>query len=184
MRHTGADAGDDAVLDAALARAGMLRACSIAELFEAAETVGRMRVSARSKLAVVTNAGGPGVVAADAAAAHGVGLAGAPVDLGGDATAPRYIAALRSALAESAEQTVLLVHAPSGVVAAQDIAEACKAEAASSGRVLACWMGEEKSRRGAAALREAGVPVYETPEGAVQAFAYMQRHRRNQEALH
>jgi acetyltransferase len=184
MRHTGADAGDDAVFDAALARAGMLRAYSIAELFEAAETVGRMRVSARSKLAVVTNAGGPGVVAADAAAARGVGLAGTPVDLGGDATAPRYIAALRTALAESAEQTVLLVHAPSGVVAAQDIAEACKAEAASSGRVLGCWMGEEKSRRGAAALREAGVPAYETPEGAVQAFAYMQRHRRNQEALH
>jgi acetyltransferase len=182
-RHTGADAGEDAVFDAALARAGMLRAYSIAELFEAAETLARMRVPARSKLAIVTNAGGPGVIAADAAEARGVGLAGPPADIGGDAKAARYAAALRSALAESAEQTLLLVHAPSGVVAAQDVAEACKPEAAGSGRVLACWMGGEKSRRGAAPLREAGIPVYETPEGAVQAFAHMHHHRRNQEAL-
>jgi len=183
MLHTRAEAGDDAVFDAALARAGMLRAFSVAELFEAAEALGRMRVPARSRLAILTNAGGPGVVAADAAAASGVGLAGPPVDLGGDATAPRYLAALRSALAASAEDTVLLIHAPSGVVAARDISAACKEEAAGSGRVLACWMGGDRSRRGAAPLREAGVPVYEMPEGAVQAFAHMHHHRRHQEAL-
>ena len=183
LRHTGTDAGDDEVFDAALARAGMLRAYTVAELFEAAETLGRMRTAGQSKLVILTNAGGPGVVAADTAAARGAELAGAPVDLGGDAGALRYAAALRSALAESPRHTLLLIHAPSGVVAAEAIAEACRAEAADSGRVLACWLGGDRARRGASPLREAGVPVYETPEAAVQAFVHMHDYRRHQEAL-
>lgn len=183
QRHTGTDAGDDEVFDAVLARAGMLRAYTIAELFEAAETLGRMRAAGQSKLAILTNAGGPGVIAADTAAARGVELAGAPVDLGGEAAAPRYAAALRSALAESPRHTLLLIHAPSGVVAAEAVAEACTAEAADSGRVLACWLGGERARRGASPLRAAGVPVYETPEAAVQAFVHMHDYRRHQEAL-
>jgi acetyltransferase len=183
MGHTGADSGDDQVFDAAVARAGMLRAYSIGELFEAAEALGRMRAAARSKLFILTNAGGPGVVAADAASARGTALARAPIDLGGDAGAPQYAAALRDALAESAHDTVLLIHAPSGVVAAEAVAGACTSDAADSGRVLACWMGGERARRGAGPLRKAGVPVYETPEAAVQAFVHMHHYRMHQEAL-
>ena len=183
MRHTGAHAGDDEVFNAALARAGMVRAYSIGELFEAAETLGRKGASRGRKLAILTNAGGPGVIAVDAAAASGIRLAGAPVDLGGDAGAEKYAAALRSAIDDSAEHALLLIHGPSGVVAAEAVAEACKADAATSGRVLACFMGGELARNGASALRGAGVPVYETPEAAVLALAHMHRYRRHQEAL-
>ena len=183
LHHTGAEAGDDPVFDAAVTRAGMLRVDTIAELFEAAQVLGGMRASGQSRLAIITNAGGPGVIAADAAAARGVRLTGAPVDLGGDAGASRYAAALGATLAESPRDTVLLIHAPSGVVEAQVIAEACKDEAAASGRVLACWMGGERSRTGARPLRDAGVAVYETPEAAVRAFAHMHHYRRHQEAL-
>lgn len=182
QRHTGADAGDDEVFEAAIVRAGMLRVYTIAELFEAAEVLGP--VGGGSKLAIVTNAGGPGVIAADAAAARGAALAGTPVDLGGDATARRYAEAVRAALAESAAQnTLLLIHAPSAVVAPDAVAEACVPEIAGSGRVLACWMGGERARDGARPLREGGTPVYETPEAAVLAFVHMHRYRQSQEAL-
>jgi acetyltransferase len=183
MRHTGAHPGDDDAFDAAIARAGMLRVNTIAALFEAAETLGRMRASLRSKLFVLTNAGGPGVIAADAIAEGGGELARAPVDLGADAAPERHAEALGSALAESAENTVLLIHGPSGVVADEAIAEGCKAQARDTGRVLACWMGGEGARRGASLLREAGVPVYETPEAAVQAYFDVLRYRRSQQAL-
>lgn len=183
IRHTGAHPGNDDAFDAAIARAGMLRVDTIGGLFEAAETLARQQGPAPSRLAILTNAGGPAVVAADALSALGGELAGTPIDLGGDAAAPRYVEALRSALAEPAQPAVLLIHGPSGVVGAGAIAEACKDEARGSGRVLACWMGGERARHGAGALREAGVPVYETPEAAVQAFVQMLRYRRNQEAL-
>jgi acetyltransferase len=182
-RHTGTDPGDDAVFDAAVARAGMLRVDTIAELFAAAEALARLRDAGQAKLRIITNAGGPGVIASDAAAAREAALTGAPIDLGGDATAARYADALRAALAESAAQTLLLIHAPSGVVDPKDVAAACKPDAAASGRVLGCWMGGERSRHGAQLLREAGVPVYETPEAAVLAFTHIHDYRRHQEAL-
>jgi acetyltransferase len=184
MRHTGSQAGDDVVFDAALARAGILRAYSVDELFAAAQTLGRpMRTARAAKLSILTNAGGPGVIAADSASAASVHLAGLPVDLGGDASAADYAAALRSTLAKSSGDAVLVIHGPSGVVAAESVAEACKDDAAASGRVLACFMGAERAGNGASALHTAGVPVYETPERAVLAFAHLRDYRRHQEAL-
>jgi acetyltransferase len=183
LRHTGAHAGDDDAFDAAVARSGMLRVNSIGALFDAAETLARMPDRALLDLTIVTNAGGPAVVAADALTALGGRLAGTPVDLGGDATAPRYAEALRSTLAGSDQHAVLLIHGPSGVVSAETIAETCRDEARNSGRVLGCWMGGEHARRGAGVLREARVPVYDTPEAAVQAFVHRVHYRHNQEAL-
>jgi acetyltransferase len=182
-RHTGADAGDDEVFDAAVSRAGMLRVHSIGALFEGAEALGRMSVPARGKLAILTNAGGPGVIAADALAAGGGELACAPIDLGGDATPRRYASELRAALARTTQDTLLLIHGPTGVATPEAVATACTSEARDSRRVLACWMGGDRARRGAGALREAGVPVYETPEAAVQAFLHMREYQRHQEAL-
>ena len=183
LAHTGAPAGDDDAFDAAIRRAGMLRVHSVAELFAAAEALARRRVASRSRLAILTNAGGPAVIAADALAARGGELAGPPVDLGADASAPRYAEALRAALSASSEETLLLLHGPSGAVTPQAVAEACKDDARESGRVLGCWMGGERARRGATVLRAAGVPVYATPEAAVQAFLHMVDFRRNQESL-
>jgi acetyltransferase len=183
LSHTGAAAGDDDAFDAAIRRAGMLRVHTIAELFDAAEAVARMRVPVQSRLGILTNAGGPAVVAADALISGGGELAGPTIDLGGDAAGPRYAEALRSALAAAPQQTLLLLHGPSGVVTPQAVAEACKDDARDSARVLACWMGGERARSGAALLRDAGVPVYATPEAAVQAFLHMLNFRRNQESL-
>lgn len=182
-RHTGADPGADDAFDAAVSRAGMLRVQSIGELFEAAEAVGRMVVGAQARLAIVTNAGGPGVIAADALAAGGGELASPPVDLGGDADPQRIASALQAALAESPPHPLLLIHGPTAVTTSEAAAQACRDAAGDSGRVLACWLGGERARRGAAPLREAGVPVYDTPEAAVQAFLHMREHRRNQETL-
>ena len=135
LQRTGLSTSDDAVFDAAIARAGMLRAYTIAELFEAAETLGQMHVAARSKLAVVTNASGPAVVAVDTAEASGAELAGMPVALGVDATVSRYADSLGWALAKSPQDTVLLLHAPSALVGAEQVAEGCKAAASRAGRV-------------------------------------------------
>jgi acetyltransferase len=183
LRHTGAPAGDDAVFDAVLARAGMLRAYSVAELFDAAETLARARAPRGARLAILTNAGGPGVIATDRASAAGLELAGSPLDLGAGGGAERFGAALRSALAQSACDMLLLIHAPGAVADGEVVAEACKAEASRSGRVLACWMGGDAARGGAGPLRDAGVPVYELPEAAVLALAHMHQYRRHQEAL-
>lgn len=183
MRHTRAHPGDDSVFDAAIARAGMLRVHTMAALFEAAETLGRIRAKVQPSVAIITNSGGPGVIAADAIEAGGGELACAPIDLGADADPQRYADALRSTLSGSPERTVLLIHGSGGVVSDDAIAEACKSEARDSDRVLACWMSGGRTRRGASLLREEGVPVYETPEAAVQAYFDMLHFRRNQQAL-
>ena len=78
---------------------------------------------------------------------------------------------------------MLLIHAPSALIEAEQVAEGCRVAAARAGRVVACWMGGEHARRGAALLRQSGVPVYATPEAAVQAFGHARRHARNQEVL-
>lgn len=204
LRHCGSEAGDDAVFDAAVRRAGMLRVGTIAELFAAAETLTRARSLEGERLFVLTNAGGPGVIAADALAEGGGELAvpdaptrarlrallpesaapANPVDLGGDADARRHAAGLQALLAAPGRDATLVIHAPSGVVAAREVAEACAAAARERAHeVLACWMGGEAASDAAQPLREAGIAVYETPEAAVQAFLHTLEHRRNQEAL-
>ncbi len=178
LRHCGSEAGDDAVFDAAVRRAGMLRVGTIAELFAAAETLTRARSLEAERLFVLTNAGGPGVIAADALAEGGGELAvpdaptrarlrallpesaalANPVDLGGDADARRHAAGLQALLAAPGRDATLVIHAPSGVVAAREVAEACAAAARERAHeVLACWMGgAAAARSGHRRLRDAG----------------------------
>ena len=184
LRHTGADAGDDAVFDAAIARAGALRVATMTELFSAAETLGRSRALEGERLVVLTNAGGPAVLAADALASGGGTLAAEPLDLGADASAARYGDTLVSVLTGQASDAVLVIHGPSAVVDAGAVAAACAGAAQGRARgVLACWMGGERVRQAAAPLRQAGIPVFDAPEGAVQAHLHALNFRRNQEAL-
>jgi acetyltransferase len=209
--HTGALAGSDIVYDAALRRAGMLRVDTLAQLFTAAETLARLAgpvqaAEAGERLTIVTNGGGAGVMAADAAAAAGVDLVqpadgllqaldtllpanwsrANPVDLIGDAPVERYTATLRTLLADPAAGTVLLAHAPTAIVRSEDIARAClplvRAPEA-RGRVMSCWLGDGAVAAARRMFEEAGVADYPTPEDAVQAFAMLQTYRRNQEAL-
>ena len=202
--HTGALAGSDAVFDAAVRRAGMLRVDTLGALFDAAETLARVKSWRGERLAMLTNGGGAGVLAADALALAngrmaelGVGTVrkldeflpmgwprGNPVDIIGDAPVGRYCDALRVLLAAPEVDGVLFMHAPTAIVPAGDIARACLPlihEAAKP--VLACWLGGSTVAAARVACSEAGVANYSTPERAVAAWLQRVEYARNQEAL-
>ena len=202
--HTGALAGSDIVFDAAIRRAGMLRVDTLQELFMAAETLARFRGNQSEVLTVMTNGGGGGVMAADAAAREGVALwepdsallarldavlpatwsHGNPIDLIGDAPVERYTATLGALLAEPRAGALLFMHAPTAIVASADIARACAPLAAGAqGRVMGCWLGDAAVAEARGIFRSAGVADYATPEDAVRAFSMLQTYRRNQEQL-
>lgn len=202
--HTGALAGSDLVYDAAIRRAGMLRVDTLDEFFFAAETLARFRGNRSEQLAIMTNGGGAGVMAADAAALAGVALSelsppllhtldaalpptwshGNPVDIIGDAPVERYTATLQALLADPSRPAVLFLHAPTAIVRSDDIARAClPVVRANPGRVMSCWLGEGAVAEARRCFEDAGVADYPTPEDAVRAFAMLQTYRRNQEAL-
>ncbi|MBV8502335.1 MAG: bifunctional acetate--CoA ligase family protein/GNAT family N-acetyltransferase [Paucibacter sp.] len=202
--HTGALAGSDIVFDAAIRRAGMLRVDTLKELFIAAQTLARFRDNGASRLMIMTNGGGAGVMAADAAAALGVELAvpgealmrrldgvlppgwshGNPVDIIGDAPAQRYVDTLNALLPANEARAILFAHAPTAIVPSTDIARACAPLIqAHPGRVLSCWLGGDSVAPARHAFEAAGIAGYETPEEAVRAFALMQTYRRNQAQL-
>jgi acetyltransferase len=202
--HTGAMAGSDAVFDAAIRRAGMLRVDTLQDLFVAAETLARFRAVARGPLAIMTNGGGAGVLAADHAALHDVPLLALdaplraaldavlpptwshanPVDIIGDAPAARYVETLRALFGDPAVGAVLFMHAPTAIVASADVARACVPLVREhAGRVLACWLGDAAVAQARAIFADAGVADFETPEQAVEAFAMHATYRRNQALL-
>jgi acetyltransferase len=202
--HTGALAGADAVYDAAFRRAGMLRVDTLEDLFDAAETVARARPLYGERLAIVTNGGGAGVLAADAVSLGGGTLArleestlaqldaclpttwsrANPVDLIGDAPVERYVSALRILLAAGEVDAVLFMHAPTAIVPSALIAGACAPIMRNAGKpVISCWLGGDTVREAVGISAAAGVPNYTTPERAVTAFVRRVNYRRNQIAL-
>ena len=202
--HTGALAGSDAVFDAALARAGMLRVDTLEDLFDAAETLARARPLAGERLALLTNGGGAGVLAADALALGGGALAelapatlaaldaclpptwshGNPVDIIGDAPVARYGAALQALLDAQEVDGVLFKHAPTAIVPAPAIAQACLPWLAASAKpVLTCWLGGPAVQTAREQCAAAGLPGFATPERAVRAWLQLAAHARNQQAL-
>ena len=209
--HTGALAGSDLVYDAAIRRAGMLRVDTLDDLFVAAETLAHLRapprhtdLAALERLTIVTNGGGAGVMAADAAALAGVTLAplpdatrsalsaalpanwshANPVDIIGDAPVPRYEHTLRTLLAEPATGSLLFIHAPTAIVPSADIAQALLPLARDAPqRLLSCWLGDQAVRAAREAFHGAGIATYDTPEQAVRAFSLLITYRRNQAQL-
>lgn len=202
LSHTGAMAGADDVFDAAIRRAGMLRVTTIAGLFDAVETLARATAFRGDRLAIMTNGGGPAVMATDALGEGGGRLAplaadtvarldrslpatwshGNPVDIIGDAPAGRYVAAL-SALLEAPEiDSVLFIHVPTAIVPAVHIARAC-APVTQRGRVFSCWLGGSGLDDARRVFTDAGVADYATPEQAVAAFLQLVCYRENQRAL-
>jgi acetyltransferase len=209
--HTGALAGSDIVFDAAVRRAGMLRVDTMQDLFVAAETLAHFRshprgedIAALERLTVLTNGGGAGVLAADAAALAGVELApladatrqaldtvlppnwshGNPVDIIGDAPADRYVQTLRTLQADAGAGTLLFMHAPTAIVPSAEVARALLPVAqATPQRVLSCWLGDAAVAEARHLFHDAGIPTYDTPEEAVRAFSLLVTYRRNQELL-
>ena len=202
--HTGALAGADDVYDAAIRRAGMLRVLTTEELFDAVETLARAKPLAGDRLAIVTNGGGPGVMATDALVLGGGHLAalspptqarldavlpptwshGNPVDIGGDAPVGRYVEALRALEGEPGCDAVLFLHAPTAIVRSDAIAANVAPVVRDMAKpVFACWLGGDAVRAARARFAQQAIPDYDTPEAAVRAFLHAVAYRRNQELL-
>ena len=202
--HTGALAGVDAVYDAAIRRAGMLRVCTTEDLFDAVETLAHAIAPAGERLTIVTNGGGPGVMATDALIESGGRLSTLsattrgllddvlpanwshdnPVDIIGDAPAARHVEALRILLQNQQDDALLLIHAPTAIVPSTEIAAALAPLLAGSARmVLACWLGGDAVAQARQIFTDAGIPTYATPEDAVAGYMQVLQYRRNQTLL-
>jgi acetyltransferase len=203
MSHTGALVGDDAVFDVALRRMGAIRVQAYNQMFAAAEALatGRLpRPNPGNRLAILTNGGGPGVLAADAAAEVEVALArlgtetmdklnavlpatwshGNPVDIIGDADPARFAQALEILLADPGNDGVLMLFCPTITIAAADTAQAVlpvmqKAEKP----VVSVWLGEADAHKGRDIIKSAGLPGLTSPERGVESFSYLARFVRN-----
>ncbi|MBN1238349.1 MAG: bifunctional acetate--CoA ligase family protein/GNAT family N-acetyltransferase [Gammaproteobacteria bacterium] len=204
ISHTGALVGADEVFDAALDRAGVVRVTEYADFFAVAETLHVGTAGRGPRLAIVTNGGGPAVMAADAVADKGLELAeltdasaraldavlpaassrANPVDVLGDADAERYTAALRVCLADPDVDAVLAILIPTALTKPLDVAQGVIEAARQADKpLLTCWMGDAAMRPSWASFREHRVPVFRSPEDAVEAFAAVAAHYRNRQLL-
>ncbi len=203
--HTGALAGEDAVFDAAFKRMGLARVFNIGEIFDCADLVGRPKVPKGPRLAVLTNAGGPGVMATDALIASGGALARLtgetmrvlneslppqwsrrnPVDVLGDAKSKLVAKAAQIVLQDPGVDALLVIITPQAMTNPTAVAKEISAQAAATAKpVLAAWLGGAAMREGTNLLNEAGVPTYPTPEQAVKAFMTLVSYARNLEILY
>ncbi|MFX1318021.1 MAG: acetate--CoA ligase alpha subunit [Promethearchaeota archaeon] len=206
--HTGSLTGSDLVYDAAFKRAGIVRIEEISDLFNAAETLGMQPLPEGPRLAIVTNAGGPGVMAADALLQKRGKLAqlsettikklnkilppfwsqGNPIDILGDADAQRYREAMSICLADKNVDGILLIYTPQAIAAAETIAQnivsACDARGGCEKTILTSFMGGNKVEKANQIFTENGYPTYWTPEHAVATYMYMYQYKRNLELLY
>jgi acetyltransferase len=198
--HTGALTGSDEVYDAAFRRCGVLRVQSISDLFYMAETLGKQPRPRGPRLTILTNAGGPGVLATDALMATGGELAplpqptfdalnnilpphwsrNNPIDILGDADPDRYARALEIAIDNPESDGLLVILAPQGMTDPAHVAGGLKPYAKGKGKpVLASWMGGKAVAEGEAILNSAGIPTFPFPDTAARAFNYMWRYAYN-----
>jgi acetyltransferase len=204
VSHTGAMVGLDDVFDAVVKRTGVVRVGTIGQLVAAAQALSSHVHPRGDRLAVITNGGGPGVMAADRAADLGIPLAQLapatiealratlpanwsqtnPIDLIGDAGANRYRAAVAACITDDNVDGVLAILTPQAMTLPADAAQGViDASRGSSKPVLACWMGEEQTAPARRLLVEAGIPVFRTPDPAVEMFSHVSSFYRNQRAL-
>ncbi|WP_163268933.1 bifunctional acetate--CoA ligase family protein/GNAT family N-acetyltransferase [Chelativorans alearense] len=205
--HTGALSGADAVVDAALRRAGILRVNDLGELFDAAEIVARFRPLSRARVGIVTNGGGAGVLAVDRLVDCGGELAALseetierldrdlpanwsranPVDIIGDAPATRYRNAVEAVAADTATDALLVINCPTGLAspaeAAVAVSQLAKDGTLDGKPLLTCWLGEKTAREGRDILQSSGIASFETPGDAALAVSYLDQWSRAQEAL-
>ncbi len=202
--HTGGFVGSPDVFRAVTERAGVVQVSDLDQLFAAAQVFGTRRRLAGDRIAIITNGGGPGVLAADRMVELGLTLAqfgdatrqtleqglpgywshGNPVDIIGDAPPERYRLALDACLADSEVDGVLCILAPlvfgDPVAAAEQVIAAAKA---SRKPILACWMGGKRVAEAQALLAEHDVPQFDSPEAAAEAFSFLAVYHRNQKLL-
>lgn len=202
--HTGALAGSDAVFDAALRRCGVLRVKSISELFDMAEVLAKQPRPKGPRLTIVTNAGGPGVLATDALITDGGELAelspetyaalnellppqwshNNPIDILGDADPIRYAKALEIVAKDPNSDGLLVILTPQAMTDPTQSAYKVKSLARIGKPILASWMGDADVEAGAEILNQASIPTFPFPDTAAHVFNYMWRYNYNLRALY
>jgi acetyltransferase len=192
--HTGSLTGSDEVLDVAFRRAGVLRVNNISEIFSMAEVLGRQPRPKGPRLTILTNAGGPGVLATDTLLTTGGELAEVsqetmdklseflpsawshnnPIDIIGDASPERYAKSLEVAAQDPNSDGLLVILTPQAMTDPTATAEALKSYAKSYDKpILASWSGGQEIAAGEAILNKAGIPTFAYPDDAARAFTYM-----------
>jgi acetyltransferase len=203
--HTGAMASEDAVYDAAFQRAGLARVYEIGDIFSVAELIGRNKFPSGPRLGIITNAGGPGVMATDALIASNGVLSELsketiaklnenlpaywshrnPVDVLGDARAKRVAKATQIVLEDPNTDAVLVILTPQAMTNPNATAKEISALVGLTNKpILAAWLGGKSMHEADDILVEAGIPSYKTPEQAIQAFMTMVSYSRNLEILY
>jgi acetyltransferase len=202
--HTGAVSGDDAIYSAAFKRAGIVRVKTFEELFDCSELLAKQSPPAGTGLAIITNAGGPGVMAVDMLQDYGQTPAGLsletiqkldqvlpaywsrsnPVDIMGDATPERYLMAVDICLNAPEVSGVLVLFSPLAMCEPGKIAESLCAFLRDKPKVvITSWMGGESVESARLVFNRAGIPTFDTPERAVRAFMDLYRYAQNIELL-
>jgi acetyltransferase len=203
--HTGSLTGSDEVLEAAFRRSGVLRVGSIADLFYMAEVLSKQPTPKGPRLTIVTNAGGPGVLATDALIMGGGELSeltpetmeaynavlpatwshNNPVDIIGDASPERYAKALEIAAKDPNSDGMLVILTPQAMTDPTQIAEQLKPLAKQEGKpLLASWMGGVDVAAGEEILNRANIPTFPYPDTAARVFNYMWQYADNLKALY
>ena len=204
MSHTGAMVGSDDVFDAALRRAGVVRVQTIGGLFSAAKSLASRYRYRSNRLAIITNGGGPGVMAIDRAVDLGVAVASLsehtigqlnnilpptwshnnPVDILGDATPEHFRQTLTLCMSDPGVDGVLIILTPQAMTKPLEVAQALVPIADSFSKpLLTCWMGDVQIDAGRKLFSQAKIPSFRTPEAAVEAFSYITAFYRNQRQL-
>lgn len=204
LSHTASLVGADDVFNAAVSRAGAVRVQTITQLFTAAKALSCGFCPVGSRLAIVTNGGGPGVMATDRAVDLGLPMArlsdatmayldqhlppnwshGNPVDIIGDAQAERYRHAVKACLEDEGVDGVLAILTPQAMSRPLEAAHTLIELAGNCCKpLLACWMGEAKVAAARDAFAKSGIPYFRTPEPAVEVFSHLSTYYRNQRLL-
>jgi acetyltransferase len=203
--HTGAMASEDAVYNAAFQRAGLARVYDIGDIFSVAELIGRNKLPRGPRLGIITNAGGPGVMASDALIASDGLLArlsdstieklnenlpafwshGNPVDVLGDARAKRVAKATQFVLEDEGVDAVLVILTPQAMTNPNATAKEISLLASATTKPILCaWLGGQSMHEADDILVDAGIPSYRTPEQAIRAFMTLVAYSRNLETLY
>ena len=206
--HTGSMSGEDDVYDAAFKRAGIVRVDEIEDLFNAAEVLGMQPLPKGKRLAIITNAGGPGVMATDSLISHNGELAklsskclakldgvlpsfwskANPIDLLGDAKADRYEAAVEVCLEDDGVDGLLIIYTDQAVAESDQIAEiivkTLKEKNIEEKTVLTSFIGYEAVEEANKIFNANNIPTYQTPEDAIKTYMYMYQYKRNLELLY
>jgi acetyltransferase len=202
--HTGAMVRDDSYYDAAFRRAGVVRVEEIADLFNCASILNTAQLPKGPNLAIITNAGGPAVLATDTLISRGGKLAqlsegtltnlngflppnwskSNPVDILGDSDSQRYAKTIEVIVKDPGVDGIITIYTPQGGAGPIEVAKTITNYAKSNKPILTTWMGDEEVAKARQLFYQSKIPTYEFPEGAIRTYLYMYQYARNLESLY